>query len=826
MDQLFADLRFALRWMRRSPGFVCVAVASLGIGIAFNATLFAVVDALLLRPLPVRAPDRLVDVYTSGSDGDPWNTSSHPDYRDLRARNQVFTDVAGHSAMMAAVRQGERSRLVLGEVVTGNFFAVLGINAALGRTLLPADDRDAAARAVVIAHRYWMREYGGARDVIGRQLRIRSQPYTIVGVAPEGFHGMVPMLAAELWLPTVWVAEIEPAGIIDVVPSPGARTRLERRGYRWMFLKGRLKDGVGLDQARADLELLTAQLRQKHPETNRDRRVSLRASSDVRLHPAADGPIAAAAAGLMIAVGLVLAIACANVASMLLARASARQKEIAIRLAVGASRADLVRQLMVESLLLALAGGAAGTLLALWAVRAVGLLDPPVDLPLSLDLRLDGRVLLFAFAVSAAAGLVAGLMPAFKASSPSLVDDLRGGLTPAVAAGRRWTLRDGLVAGQMAFTVMLLVCAALLVRSLAAAQRADVGFRADGLAIVGVDLQSAGYAPEQGAPFYRAALDRIRALPGAQDAALASRLPFSLNFNVEQIWVPGVHQPGDRGAPTHNARVSADYFGTLGVPLLEGRLFTAADGPGTPPVVVINEAMARRYWPGATALGRRVRLRDQDGPLYEVVGVVADHKVQTVGEEPKPYMHFAYEQQPGLYQVIVVRGSGDAGALLAAAQRELLALERNLLFIGSETMESQIAATLYPMRVGATLLTGAGAIAMALAAIGLYGTIAYSVARRTKEIGIRMALGAARSGVLALVMRQGLGVALAGLLSGALLAVAATRALSGVLYGVTAADPVAWGSAAALLIGIAAVANFVPARRAARIEPTAALRTD
>ncbi len=803
-----------------------VAAGSLGIGIAFNATLFAVVDSVLLRPLPVRAPAQLVDVYTSGSDGEPWNTSSHPDYRDLRDRNHVFSGLAGHSAMIAAVRLGDRSRLVLGEIVTGNFFEVLGVPAALGRTLLPSDDGEGAERVTVISHRYWMREFGGDRDALGRTIRIVNQPYIVVGVAPEGFTGMVPMLSAEMWVATRWLEEIEPAGIIDVVPSPGARTRLERRGYRWMFLKGRLKDGATLDHARADLDVLMAQLRQGHPDTDKQRRLSLIATKDVRLHPAADGPLAAAAGGLMMAVGLVLAIASANVASMLLARASARQREISVRLAIGASRADLVRQLLVESVLLSLAGAMAGVVLAAWAIQALGLLEPPIHLPLSLDLRLDGRVLLFAFGVSSLAGLLAGLMPALKASSPSIVGDLRGGATHATAAGRRWTLRDGLVVGQMAVTLVLLVCAALLTRSLATAQRADVGFRTGGLAVLSMDLENAGYSPEQGRQFYRRALERLRGVPAVQQAALSSRLPFSINFNVEQIWVPGFHQPGDRGTPTHNARVSSEYFETLGIPLVEGRLFTDADTPDTPAVIVINETMARRYWPKESPIGKRIRLRDDGGPFLEVIGVVGNHKVQTVGEADKPYMHFAYSQQAGLYQVMAVRGRGDANVLLATVRRELLDIERNLLFLDSQTMDAQIAATLYPMRVGTTLLSGAGLVAMSLAAIGLYGVIAYSVSRRTHEIGVRMALGAARSGVLALVMRQGLAVAGAGLVVGFALAFLAARTLSGVLYGVSASDPIAWGGAGALLLTIASLANLVPARRAARVEPTVALRTD
>jgi len=417
-------------------------------------------------------------------------------------------------------------------------------------------------------------------------------------------------------------------------------------------------------------------------------------------------------------------------------------------------------------------------------------------------------------------------MPALKASRPSIVQELRGGVTLAAAAGRRWTVRDGLVVGQMAVTIVLLVCAALLMRSVAAAARADVGFRTEGLAIVSMDLQAAGYNVDQSRQFYRTALDRLRGMPGVHQAALASRLPFSINFNIEQIFVPGFHQAGDRGTATHNARVSAEYFETLGIPLVQGRLFTEADTPDTPPVVIINETMARRYWPNESAIGKRIRVGDEKGTLYEVVGVVGNHRVQTVGEADKPYMHFAYSQQPGRYQTILVRGRGNADALLAQVRRELVALEGNILFLDNQTMDAQVSATLYPMRIGATLLSGAGLIAMTLAAIGLYGVIAYSVARRTREIGIRVALGAARTNVLSLIMRQGLTVAAAGLVLGCALAFLAARSLAGILYGVSATDPVAWVSAASVLLAVASLANVLPAARAARVQPTVALRAD
>jgi putative ABC transport system permease protein len=826
MDKLIADLRFAFRWFRRSPGLVVVAVASLAVGVAFNTTVFAVVNALLLRPLPVRNPGRLVDIYTSGSDGDPWNTTSYPDYLDLRARNAVFSDIVGHSAMFAAVRAGDRARLTLGEIVTGNFFQVLGVNAVIGRTLLPSDDRNGAAPVAVISRAYWQREFGGRADILGAMVRIKNRPYAIVGIAPEGFSGMVPMLSAQLWVPTSSEADIEPAGINDVVPSPTGRILNERRGSRWMFVKGRLKDGITTEQAATNLGAIMRQLATEYPQTNKDRRISVKRTSDVRLHPAADGPIKAAAAGLMISVGLVLAIACANVASMLLARASARQKEISIRLAIGASRRDLIRQLLVEGILLAFAGGVAGVVLSIWALRGIGLVQPPIPVPISIDLRLDFRVMVFTFAVSALAGLIAGLTPALKTSSTSIVQDLRGDGLLGSVAGRRWNLRDVLVTAQMAVTVILLICAALLTRSLVASQRADVGFRTGGLAIVSMDPGLLQYDPVRSQQFYRGALDRLRAIPGVQQVCLSSRLPFSINFNVEQIWVPGYHQPGDKGAATQNARVSPEYFETLGIPLLEGRTFNESDTPEAPSVIVINETMARKYWPRESALGKRIHLRGFEGPAFQVVGVVPDHKVQTVGESPTPYIHFSTTQQFRSYQVVMVRGNQNADTLLREVRRTLLRLEPQLLFLDNQTMEGQIAATLYPIRAGAALLSGAGAVALALAGVGLYGVIAYSVARRTREIGIRVALGAKRMSVIGLIMRQGLTMVSAGLVIGSGLGLAAARALAGALYSVHSSDPLAWSVVVGIVLTIAAAANYVPARRATRVDPTVALRAE
>ena len=444
LESFLTDIRFSLRWLRKSPGFTLVAVASLAIGIGFNTALFTIADALLFKPLPVAAPDRLVDIFTSASGFGPFSTSSYPDYLELRAQNEVFEDIAGYSPMFAALNLDNRSRLAMGEIVTGNYFRVLGVAAALGRTIAPEDDRAGAERVAMVSYRYWLRELGSAPDAVGRALRIRGNPYTIVGVVPPGFNGMVPILSPELWIPAAASLEVEPVGMHDAVPSPTGTTRLERRGDRWMFLRARLKPGRSLDEAQANLTLLMSRLEQANPLTNKARRLTLKATNDVHFHPAADATVLPLAAGLFMVVGLVLLIACANVASMLLARASGRQKEIAIRLAIGAGRGRLARQLLTEAVVMSMLGAVVGTLLAWWATSMAASVHLPVAFPLTFDVRIDARVLLFTLGATLAAGLLAGLAPAVHASKPNLVADLRGEQTLSAgqgAAGRcatRW----------------------------------------------------------------------------------------------------------------------------------------------------------------------------------------------------------------------------------------------------------------------------------------------------------------------------------------------------------------------------------------------------
>jgi len=811
-----------LRWLRRSPGFTLVAIASLAIGVGFNTALFTIVDAILFKPLPVAAPERLVDVFTTAR-ATRFGTSSYPDYLDIQAQNDVFEQVAGYSPMFAALNLEGRSRLAIGEIVTGNYFQTLGVGAAVGRTILPDDDRAEAGRVAVVSYRYWMRELAGARDAIGQTLRIRGNPYTIVGVAPASFTGMVPVLAPELWIPVSASLEVEPVGMHDTVPSPGT-SRLNRRGDRWLFIRGRLKPGRSAADATANIGVLMSRLEAANPQTNKDRHAVLKATADVHFHPAADSTIVPIAAGLMVVVGLVLLIACANVASMLLARASGRQREIGIRLAVGASRGRLVRQLLTESFVMAALGAVGGILLAWWSTSIVASINPPLPFPLALNLRIDARVLAFTMAATCAAALLAGLAPAVQASKTDVVADLRG--QRALSRRRRWTLRDALVAGQMAVTAALLVVATLLTRTLIAAERTNVGFQVDKLAVISTDTAMVQYAEPRSRQFYDDALARIGAIPGVEGAALATRVPFSINFNRWDLWIPGHHSPGERGDSIDVTTVSPNYFRAIGVAILEGRPFSDADGPDSPRVAIVNETFARRYWPGESAVGKTFRSRVSDGPVFQIVGVSADHKVSTIGEGPTPLLHVATRQRPSTYASFIARTRGDATVLLHAMRAALLELEPNLVFVENQTMAAEVGATLFPIRASAWLVSAVGAMAMVLAAVGLYGVIAYAVARRTREIGIRMALGARPTRVLRLVMERGFMVTIVGLGAGYLLAAVAAPLIAGALIGVRPSDPVSWIIAAAIVLGVSALANLIPAWRAARVDPSIALRTE
>ena len=827
LEDLLRDCAYALRGARRNPAFTLAAIVSLAIPIGFNATLFTIVDSVLFRPLPTAHPAQLVDVYTSDPD-DRYTTSSYPDYLDLRAENDVFTDMAAHSPVLAVMRVDEDVNLVMGETVTGNYFRFLGVQPVLGRLLAPDDDRPGAPRVAVISSGLWTRTFGRDPAVVGRLLSIRSQPYVVVGVAPPAFFGLPPIPGPDLWTPMTWVDDVTPIGILKFVTSPG-NTRLERRGQRWMFVKGRLRDDVTLARAEASIDALMADLAAAYPESNEDRQASLTLTNDMRLPPPVAGPARLGAAGLMLVVGVVLLVACANVMGMLLARGVARRREIGVRLAIGAGRGRLVRQLLTESLVLSAFGAAAGLALAWSLLRLLAIMESPIGpIPVTLAFTLDARAFLFTAALATGAGVLAGLVPALGATRPNLVRDLNGAVAVARTGGRRWLLRDALVAGQLAATVPLLVLAGLLARSAAGTTAGvSLGFDPDRIAAVGTDLNVIGYERDRADRFMRDALERVQSLPGVEAAALASRAPLDLSFSPQNVLVPGLHDPADRGTPVDTAGVSADYFDTLGVPLLQGRTFTTADTPDSPRVAIVSNAMALRFWPEGTAVGRRFRLAEWDGVEYEVVGVSADYKVRFPTEEPASYLHLAASQRLRTGAVILARTRGDAAALSADIRRELRGMEPDLFFfLQGDTLRETADVTMLPFRIGASVASASGVVAMVLGAIGLYGVIAYLVAGRTRELAIRAALGARSGTLLRHVLATGAWVVAVGVGAGAGLALLATRVAAQAANGLASADPLVWGSVLLLLVAVCTAAFAGPARRMVRLDVPRALRMD
>ena len=561
---------------------------------------------------------------------------------------------------------------------------------------------------------------------------------------------------------------------------------------------------------------------------NEDRQASLTLTDDVRLPPQAAGPVNVGAAGLMLVVGLVLLVACANVMGMLLARAAARRREIGVRLAIGAGRGRLVRQLLTESLVLSSFGAMAGLALAWSLLRLLAAAESPVGpLPITFEFGLDARAFAFTAALAAGAGTLAGLVPALNATRPNLVRDLNGAIAVASVGGRRWSLRDALVAAQLAVTVPLLVLAGLVARgAVGAADGVSLGFDPDRVAAVGTDLDVIGYERERADRFLRAALERVQSMPDVEAASLASRAPLDLSFSPQNVLVPGVHGPADRGAPVDTAGVSADYFDTLGVPLLQGRSFTTADTPESPRVAVVSQAMALRFWPAGTAIGRRFRLAEWDGLEVEVVGVSTDYKVRFPTEEPAAYLHLAASQRLRTGAVLLARTQGDAAALSADIRRELRGMEPDIFFfLQGDTLREATAVTMLPFRVAASVASAAGVVALALGAIGLYGVVAYLVTRRTRELAIRAALGARSAALLRLALATGGWVVTVGVGGGVVLALVVSRVVARAA-GIPPDDPVVWTGALLLVVGVAAAAHLGPTRRVLRLDLTRALHVE
>ena len=832
MEALWHDLRYGFRVLRASPGFAAVAVLSLALGIGANTSIFSVVNAALLRPLPVTEPDRLVFVY-NGSRESPYSVSSYPDYIDYRDKNDVFSDLLTYSSIVMSARADDQTDLLSGSIVSGNFFDALGVRAELGRTFLPEEDRTPNTHPVaVISHGLWQRRFGSDPGIAGQQLTLNGHQFTIVGVAPSGFEGPEVLETNDIYVPMMMQALVRPPrGGFSGDMNPDL---LGRRGSRWLRIIGRLKPGVTREQAQAGMTALAAALEQAYPNENSNRVATVYPVSKV--DPQAYSQLVSVAGLLLAVVAIVLLIACANVANLLLARASARKKEIAVRLALGASRSRLVRQLLTESVLLSLAGGVVGLLLALWTIDLLKTATPASGIfSFTLDYHLDGRVLAFAFGLSLATGIIFGLAPALQASRPDLVPALKDEVG-LVAQGRaRLSLRNLLVVAQVALSLVLLIGAGLFLRSLKNAQDIDPGFEADKILNAQLNINLLRYTKAQGQEFYRQVIERVEALPGVESASLARVVPMSGSGRTTSILIEGQEAREDNfrseGSGTQESANSATsnvvgpkYFQTMGISLVRGRDFGPQDKEGAPLVIVVTEAFARRYFEDQDPLGRRVSFRGAQGPWSQIVGVVRDGKYRTLGESARATVYQPLAQNHETGMALHVRAKGKPASLAESVRREVQSLEPNLAVTNIESMSDVLSASLFAARMGAVLLGIFGVLALLLAAVGLYGVMSYSVARRTREIGIRMALGAGTGSVLRLVLKEGMMLVGGGLAAGLIVAAGMTRLLASFLYGVSPLDAITFVAIPITLALVALLANYLPARRATKVDPIEALR--
>ncbi|MCA1627995.1 MAG: ABC transporter permease [Acidobacteria bacterium] len=771
--------------------------------------MFSAINAFLLRPLPVERPEQLVKSRATNY--------SFPDYLDYRDQRDVFADLALHRFVSLSLRAGERSELVFSEIATGNFFDMLGVRAAHGRTFTPADDASLERASVAIVnHTAWQRRFGGDPELVGKTIVLNNHKFTVIGITPEGFKGTNQIISPDLWVPFGARALVMPG-----------RDRTGDRTARGWSLTGRLQPGVTLEAAQARMNLIAARLAQVYPETNTDMTPpEIVPTNGIQSYKGISVAIALFAfLGLLLGVvTLVLLIACANVANLLLARATTRRKEIAVRLALGASRFRLVRQLLTESLLLALAGGALGLLLASWVVDLATAWRPPVPAPIGFDFSLDWRVFAFTLLLSLATVIVFGLVPALQASKPDLVATLKD-----EGAGLRFSrakLRNLLIVGQVAVSLVLLISAGLFIRSLQNSQNVNPGFETHNGLVMAVDLRPAGYGEDEakGRAFYRRLIEKIEALPGVRSASLADIVPLSMNTNETGITIEGGTEPPDKRFITAHNSVAPRYFETMNIPLLRGREFTDADIREAPPVAIINETMARRFWATDDAIGKRFRFGGADGELYEVVGVARDSKYGTLGEDAQPFMFLPFLQDYDAEANVHVRTESDPRGLRNAVQRAALEIDPTLPAFDVQTIEEAVAFSFYPSRIAVGLLGTLGALGLLLALVGIYGVMSYFVAQRTREIGVRMALGAKGSDVLRFVVWRGMMLVAIGIAIGVGAALLMTGVMRSLLYGVSTTDPVTFISVSLLLAAVALVAILIPARRATKVDPMVALR--
>ena len=808
------DFRFARRMFVKNPLFTTVVVLTLAIGIGLNTAVFSAVEAMLLRPLPgVRAPQELVQMYRTAPGGEMFNNNSFPHYFDIRDRtSKVFSGVAVWSFQFVSITADGPPQLVAAQMVSANYFSVLGVTPQKGRFFTPDEDIGEGAHPVaVLSNGAWKSLFASDPNIVGRTIPVNGKAMTIIGVAPEAFRGTLAMVEPILWVPIMQIAQIR--------PGPGVRD-LTNRGNNFNDIIARLAPGVTVGQARARLDALHTELLAEHPDDYRDQKINMIRQVDAGIHPTLRGAQVGLSAVVMVVVVILLIIACVNVANLFLARARDRSREMAIRLSLGARRSALMRQLLVESLLFAMVSGVTGMLVAYWAISITNRISLPFPVNFNPDLRLSPMVLGFAFAVTAVTSVLFGVAPALQATRPSLIPALKG---EAPAGESRSRTSKGLVVAQMALSMILLVCAALFLVNLRSATSLDKGFIGGNVLLTDLDPELQGYPRPRAKEFYRNLFDRLRADPQVASVSMISDLPLGLSSSDRGVEIPGYVRTPNEGMSINYAMTVPGYFETMGIDLRAGREFTAQDDSGTAPVMIVNQRFVDRFWPGKAGVGQTVRVGNTD---RTVIGVVPTGRYKRLGEDPTAFMWFPLAQMWTSGASLIIRTKGDPTSFTPTLRREIAALDANMPVTNIRTIERHLGISLLPARVAGTALGVFGLIGLLLASVGMYGVMAYSVSQRTREIGIRMAVGASGGEVVRLIMRQGLTLVLIGTVIGLAGAIAASQLLRSVLYGSDALNPLTFVVVPLVLIAVAALATFVPARRASMVNPAITIRAE
>jgi predicted permease len=814
---MLTSVKHAFRVLRKDPGFTAVAICSMAIGIGATSAMFNMADSMLLRPLPVTDPYRVVAINTAKSAPFGSNTAiSYPDYVDLRDHNRTFDGLVAASYARFGFSPDARTlpRMKFGFFVSGNFFRVLGVRPALGRDFRPDEDQVQGRNAVVmLGHDFWVSQYGASPSVLGSRIRLNGIEFTVIGVAPESFTGIDIVFRPTLFVP------------LAMSPRMGPKNELEDRDAGWLLIKGRLKPGVNIAQARADVGAISDGLQELHAQANKDRR--LKAETELQLRVDEGTPIK-----LIVMLGLlglaVLLVACANVAGLLLSRARARSREIAVRLAIGAGRGALIRQLLLENLFVAVAGGLGGLAVSDAFAQFWRSYRLPSDLPIVFDIRTDHRVLLVALAVSVLSTLLFGLAPAFRVTNPDLVRTLKAADADSEGKRRLWG-RNLIVAGQVALSLVLLAVSAALVQGFRGDLIEGPGFRTDHLFLTSFDTQLIHYSEDETQRFYDDLLRRTRSAPGVRSAALVSALPMG-GWEPTDMFVDGFDLPPDKNPlPRLGACVSDGYFSAMGIPILSCRGFLESDRKDTPPVAVVNEHVANHYWPAGDAVGKRFHLGTATGPVIEIVGVARNSKYTFVSEPPKDFVYLPFRQHPRSTLTLVAESNTREAGTLAPVLRDVVrGIDPDMPVFDVRTMSDFFAQIVAKTSFLTRVVASMGLMGLLLAVVGLYGLVAYSVSRRTREIGIRMAVGADQRKVVWMVLQQGLQLGAAGVMVGVVLSFFACRMVVSIFSIVrfNGLDPLIFVALPLLLLLVMVLATWAPARRASLIDPMRALRDE